>query len=124
MPSAGPPRVRSAAGLQSPRPPADPSDVERPREQGPDAAAAADERRGAERLPRRRAVELRFLAPVLRGMTQNVSESGVLLASAEPLRVRLVLDTESGPEERTGRLVRVQRLDGTVTGIAVEFDAA
>ena len=59
----------------------------------------------------------------LEGKISNVSEGGVMFLSAESLRITVEIEHEGTRSIRSGRLVRVQRMNAVDTAYAVEFDA-
>jgi hypothetical protein len=77
---------------------------------------------------RRKSTDLKIEVSVetgsLEGQTQNLSAAGVFFFSESDLRVRVSLEQEDGPIERSGRLVRVERMNEDSTGFAIEFDPA
>jgi hypothetical protein len=84
---------------------------------------AVDDRRRAERVPVQLALSLRCSSAPVAGTSENISEVGVLLRSSADLRLEVEWTDEHGqPQRRSGRLVRVQRLDAAQLGIAIEFD--
>ena len=88
----------------------------------PDQVAAA-ERRDKRRNPAKTQIEVRVETSSLAGKTQNLSRAGVFFFSDSDLRVQVTIEQEDGPLERTGRLVRVERMSEESTGFAIEFDA-
>ena len=87
------------------------------------AAADVDDRRRSERQAHQAGLTLRLTTDSIRGITDNLSQIGVLFFSQEPLRVEVeVVDGDGETHVRTGRLVRVQRMSEANTGFAVEFD--
>ena len=59
----------------------------------------------------------------LQGEISNVSGGGVMFLSGESLRVTVEIEHEGTRSIRSGRLVRVQRVNADDTAYAVEFDA-
>ena len=59
----------------------------------------------------------------LAGQVSNISEGGVMFLSGESLRITVELEQEGQRSIRSGRLVRVQRMNADDTAYAVEFDA-
>lgn len=84
---------------------------------------SVDERRSADREPSSGPLHVAIDAASLAGAIQNVSESGVLFTSEEPLRVEVRFQEDGDGPARRGRLVRVQVVDGRQTAYAIEFDA-
>jgi hypothetical protein len=86
-----------------------------------DPTSTADQRRTD-----RRAVE----APVrmcletheLVGQSENVSRAGLLFFTEQPLRVTVEVNEPGGTRRFSGKLIRVQRMSESSTGIAIEFD--
>lgn len=78
--------------------------------------------RSSERRALEAPVRMRILTQDLQGTTDNVSRAGLLFFSDEPMRVELELDVDGVKKTFLGRLVRVQRMNETRTGVAVEFD--
>jgi hypothetical protein len=60
---------------------------------------------------------------VLAGQSDNISRAGILFYSDQPVRVTVELVEPSGPRTYRGRLIRLQRMCESSTGLAVEFDA-
>lgn len=94
-----------------------------------DNSPESDPVSAAERRDRRRKstnvkIEVSVETTSLEGQTQNLSGAGVFFFSESDLRVRVSLEQEGGPVERTGRLVRVERMSEDSTGFAIEFDPA
>jgi hypothetical protein len=81
-----------------------------------------DEQRSALRLPAQGVVRVRLESTLLEGECENRSEAGVHLLSLDELRVVVEFEDEPGSSPRTGRLVRVQRMDQERSGLAIEFD--
>ncbi len=85
----------------------------------PQAQAALDNRRRAERFDHRERLKLTLETSQLQGTTENISGIGVLFFTEGSLRVTVEL---GDGQVRQGRLVRVQRMSLENTGFAVEFD--
>jgi hypothetical protein len=79
------------------------------------------DRRVAPRIEIEGSVEVRILTAELTGTCQNVSADGMLLLSNESIPVEVIVSRVHPPAR--GRLVRVQPLDGTTSGMAIKFDA-
>ena len=81
---------------------------------------------GERRRNRRRAsqgkVRLMLDAPAIEGEIENVSQSGLLFFSEGDVRIRVEIEENGTKRQRTGRLVRSQRMRGDSFGWAVEFD--
>ncbi len=79
-----------------------------------------------QRLMDRRAlearIEMQLETRVLAGLTDNISRAGLLFFTDQPLRVTLELLAPEGRKTYSGRLIRLQRMSETSTGLAVEFD--
>jgi len=56
------------------------------------------------------------------GRTKNLSPAGVFFFSPDRLRVTIQIEDEHGRRAARGTLVRVERLNATSTGYAIEFD--
>jgi len=66
---------------------------------------------------------MRFETSQLVGQSDNISRAGILFYSDQPVRVTIELSDPSGPRTYRGRLIRLQRMSESNTGLAVEFDA-
>lgn len=86
-------------------------------------SADRDEQRRVPRLPADGTVRVLLHTDDLSGQTENVSSAGILLLSDEPLRVSVEFGGSSADQVRSGRLVRVQRMEDGRSGLAIEFDA-
>lgn len=83
------------------------------------------DRRIARRKPSEATLEARIEACTLEGTVDNTSKTGILFFTGEELCVRLEIREANGQtSQRTGRLVRMQRLQPGQNGWAVEFDPA
>jgi hypothetical protein len=83
------------------------------------------ERRIARRKPSEATLEARIEACTLPGTVDNTSKTGILFFTGEELRVQLEIREANGrTSHRSGRLVRMQRLQPGQNGWAVEFDPA
>ena len=82
-----------------------------------------DEHRGSPRSDLSAPVRVHIEATVLEGQSENVSSAGILVFTDQPLEVTIEIDADEGNETRRGRLVRVQRMTETNTGLAIEFDS-
>lgn len=67
-------------------------------------------------------VRMRLETTVLEGQSDNISRAGILFYSEEPIRVTIEVAEPSGQRSYSGRLIRLQRISDTNTGLAVEFD--
>ncbi|MFT5291756.1 MAG: hypothetical protein ACI8QS_001801 [Planctomycetota bacterium] len=56
------------------------------------------------------------------GRADNVSRAGMMLYTDQPLKVTVCVEGINGGSPVTGRLVRLQRMDDTYSGVAIEFD--
>jgi len=63
-----------------------------------------------------------FDAEAIEGISDNMSNVGLMFFTDQPLRVQVEIEEEGGWRKRTGRLMRLQRLNDTNTGLAIEFD--
>ena len=68
-------------------------------------------------------VTLRLETDAVEGVSDNLSEAGIMFFTDEPLRCTVEVKTEDGSRSFGGRIVRVQRMSEENTGLAVEFDA-
>jgi hypothetical protein len=79
--------------------------------------------RSQKRVSHRGKVSLRLLTDSLSAISDNLSSAGILISTEEDLRVCVEIEGPEGSLSRTGRVVRVQRMDSKLTGLAVEFDS-
>lgn len=79
-------------------------------------------RRRAERQPHEARLTLKLKTEAIEGITDNLSNIGVLFFSEEPLHVEVEVQSGDEVKSYTGRLVRLQRMSERNTGFAVEFD--
>lgn len=86
-------------------------------------ATDVGERRQGDRRGSQGEVKVSLETRELTGQAENVSPSGVLFLSQGDLRVVIEFQEQGVTEQRTGRLVRAQRMKGDTIGWAVEFDA-
>lgn len=82
------------------------------------------ERRRAQRFEVQGKVTLHLHDSELEGVSSNLSRTGVLFFTEEPVRVTVELEEEGVVRRRTGTLVRCERIRGERRGWAVEFDDA
>lgn len=86
-----------------------------------DSTSTADQRRTS-----RKAIEAEVVMRVetdqLVGQSDNLSRAGILFYSDQPIRVSIEVNEPAGPRIYRGRLIRLQRISDTNTGLAVEFD--
>ena len=87
----------------------------------PPLAAQARGRRH-ERRSLDSALEIEVVTKSLGGMADNISRVGLMVYTDQPLRVSVQIDGVHGGRPMTGRLIRLQRMDDTMTGVAIEFD--
>lgn len=80
-----------------------------------------DQRR-SDRRPIETPVDLRVLSTTLRGLSDNLSGVGLLLTSEESLVVEVELDVDGERIKKSGRLIRLARIDEGTSGLAIEFD--
>src|SRR5690242_18044463 len=88
----------------------------------PQGAPAASDRRTDKRRRSAGKVDLSIEAAEIEGEMDNVSPSGVLFFTAAELRVRVRFQENGQQIERSGRLVRAQRVRPGHVGWAIEFD--
>ena len=78
------------------------------------------------RRSNRRALEVSIRMTVdsesVTGITDNLSNVGVMFFCQEPLRVTVEFEEDGVKCVRTGKLVRTQKMSERTTGFAVEFD--
>lgn len=89
---------------------------------GDEFATETGERRRARRVTTRGRIKLSIDTQELEGRAENVSQSGVLFFSEGDLRVTVEVEENGVVKQRSGRLVRAQRMRGDRFGWAVEFD--
>ena len=83
--------------------------------------STADQRR-TDRRALEAPVRLRLETQELAGVSENVSRAGLLFFSDEPLRVSVEVVESGGTRTYSGKLIRVQRMSESSTGLAIEFD--
>jgi hypothetical protein len=81
----------------------------------------ADQRR-TNRKALEASVTMRIETSALEGQSDNISRAGILLYSEQPIRVTIEVVEPSGKRTYQGRLIRLQRISESNTGLAVEFD--
>lgn len=86
-----------------------------------DSVGTADQRR-TDRKAIEASVTMRLETSELVGQSDNLSRAGILFYSDQPVRVTIELADPSGPRTYHGRLIRLQRMSESNTGLAVEFD--
>jgi hypothetical protein len=67
-------------------------------------------------------VRMRFDVEAVEGISDNISRVGLMFFSDEDLRVSVEVRENGELQTYPGRLVRVQSLNDTTTGLAIEFD--
>ncbi len=87
-----------------------------------DPASQTADMRKHPRIPESGQVSMFSEEQRLSGSVSNVSDGGVMYLSGESLRVTVEIEQEGNRSIRTGRLVRVQRVNSDETAYAVEFD--
>ena len=85
-------------------------------------SAQLDEMRRASRQTLEAPVVMHIETETLQGTSDNASSAGIMFFTDEPLRVSVEVVGPDGPRTYHGRLVRVQRMNETNTGLAIEFD--
>jgi len=86
-----------------------------------DSVGTTDQRR-TDRKALEAGVTMHVETSVLLGQSDNVSRAGILFYSDQPVRVTIELADPSGPRRYHGKLIRLQRMSESSTGLAVEFD--
>ena len=86
-----------------------------------DSVGTTDQRR-TDRRALEAGVTMRLETSQLVGQSDNISRAGILFYSDQPVRVTIELSDPSGPRTYHGRLIRLQRMSESNTGLAVEFD--
>ena len=86
-----------------------------------DATRTADQRR-TNRKDIEAPVTMRLETSALSGLSDNISRAGLLFFTEEPLRVTLEVQEGGGRRTYRGRLIRLQRMSESSTGLAIEFD--
>ena len=87
-----------------------------------DNTGTADQRRTNRRALEAR-VDMRIETSALTGQSDNISRAGLLFYSEQPIRVAVEVAEENGSRTYHGRLIRLQRISDSSTGLAIEFDA-
>jgi len=88
----------------------------------PSSQEIANQRR-ADRRALEAPVRMRIDSDALEGMSDNVSSAGIMFFTEEPIRVTVEVCEPDGPRTYRGRIVRLQRMSESNTGLAIEFDA-
>lgn len=84
-------------------------------------ASTADQRRNT-RKALEAEVTMRLETGELKGQSDNLSRAGILFYSEQPIRVTIEVQEAEGARTYHGRLIRLQRISDSNTGLAVEFD--
>jgi len=87
-----------------------------------DKASQTADMRKHDRVPEVGSLSMFSEEQRLQGQISNVSEGGVMFLSGESLRITVEIEREGTRSIRSGRLVRVQRMNADDTAYAVEFD--
>lgn len=88
----------------------------------PDDRIQTDDRRKSDRQAAQNEVRMLLETTDLAGPAENISSTGVMFFSDEQLRVSVEIDENGTTTQRSGRLVRAQRMQGDSVAWAVEFD--
>ncbi len=88
----------------------------------PSTDTEIDDKRQNVRQTLEAAVLMRIETENLGGVSDNASSAGIMFFTDEPIRVTVEVSEPDGPRIYRGRLVRVQRMSETNTGLAIEFD--
>jgi hypothetical protein len=94
----------------------------KPQEHQAQESAETLDRRAQERQAAEAQVTILVETSDFGGRTKNLSQAGVFFFSPDRLRVTVRIEDEHGRRAASGTLVRVERLDATTTGYAIEFD--
>lgn len=86
-----------------------------------ESTGTADQRR-TDRTSLEAAVTMHLETSTLAGLSDNISRAGLLFFTGEPVRVRVEVHDPAGSRSYSGRLIRLQRMSESSTGLAVEFD--
>lgn len=86
-----------------------------------ESTGTADQRR-TNRRDIEAAVTMRLETTALEGQSDNISRAGLLFYSDQPVRVTVEVMEPSGLRTYRGKLIRLQRISESNTGLAVEFD--
>lgn len=89
----------------------------------PNSTTAPEQRRKT-RNPLNATVTMRFDPSGVEGTADNMSSVGLMFFTDDALRVTVEFEEDGKVHTRQGRLVRVQRMNDTNTGVALEFDEA
>lgn len=89
---------------------------------GAEQAVATERGRRFERRSIDSPLSIQVETTAIEGMADNLSRVGLMLYTDESLQVTVQIDGFQGGRPLKGRLVRLQRMDESTTGIAIEFD--
>jgi len=86
-----------------------------------ESTSTADQRR-TDRRSIEAPIHMTLETSSLAGLSDNISRAGLLFFTDEPVRV--TVEVQEGGARRTyrGRLIRLQRMSESNTGLAIEFD--
>jgi len=87
-----------------------------------DSSVQTGDRRRNERVDVRTPVRMRVNSATIAGESSNLSSVGVLFYSREPIQVTVEIGDGASRRTFNGQLVRLQRVNDTSHGFAVEFD--
>jgi hypothetical protein len=80
------------------------------------------ERRRSKRHQVSGKVSLNLKTVAVEGLSENLSRTGILFYTDQPVRVVVEFEEEGSARRRSGTLVRCERIKGDRRGWAVEFD--
>jgi hypothetical protein len=89
---------------------------------GEDTPTTAVDARRAARETIETDVLLRFEAAGIEGQSDNMSGAGILFFTDQPIRCVVEVGRGNAKRRYRGRVVRLQRMNETNTGLAVEFE--
>ena len=81
------------------------------------------DRRSSERQELEAPVRLSLAGPI-QGISDNLSQAGLLFFTDQEIRVEVEMEHGGERKQLTGKLIRVQQMNETTTGLAVELDEA
>ena len=113
-------QVVGPSGRQGKSGPTDPPDAMKHE----DSTSSLQDARTSERRDVEAPVRLRIDSSSIQGTSDNLSSAGLLFFTDEPLRVTVEIEEQGELKSYRGRLLRVQRMSESSTGLAVEFDPA
>lgn len=93
-----------------------------PARNGDQRPATAVDARRAPREALETEVTLRLETESIAGLSDNLSEAGIMLFTDQPIRCVVEIGRGSSARRYRGRIVRLQRMNETNTGLAVEFE--